>query len=613
MAGLREILIGPPIPSKRLTQERLSNFRALAALAPDALSSIAYANQEIFLGLVVAGSAGLDYSWHVALAIALLLAILALSYTQTIIAYPSGGGSYTVARENLGARIGLVAAAALMTDYVLNVAVSVTAGVGAAASAFPGLWPHRTILSLAILLVITLTNLRGLRESGTVMTVPVYLFLGAYLLMILVGGVRGALEGPGSYALAAPAPVAPLTLFLILHAFSAGCTALTGVESISNGVPIFTAPESKHANQTMVAMAALMAALFLGTSGLAHHFAVVAGPEETILSALARRVWGPGPLYLLTQGSTLLVLTLAANTSFVGFPRLASVVARDGYLPRQLAYLGDRLVYSNSILLLTGLAGVLVVAFQGDTHALIPLFAVGAFLAFTLSQGGMVVHWWRQRGRLWRLKAGLNALGTLTTGLTLLVIGFSKFLDGAWIVLLLIPLLIVGFRKVHDHYAGIAAELTLRGLPPSLRPLPEPRVVLPISGLHRGVIQALRYALSISKRVTAVFVEIEPGSAVGMSQKWEAWGLNQSAQLVIVPSPYRSVVGPFLEFLNQTDAEHNDGQLATVLLPEFVPAHWWEGLLHNQTAWLLKLALLYRRRSFGKIRAIIDVPLFLRE
>jgi len=613
MTTLRDLLIGPPIPSKRLGDERLSNFRALAALSPDALSSIAYANQEIFLGLVVAGAAGLAYSAYIALAIALLLAVLALSYSQTIHAYPAGGGSYTVARENLGVNFGLVAAAALMTDYVLNVAVSVTAGVAAIASAFPGLWSQRTLLALILLAIVTLANLRGLRESGAIMTVPVYFFLAMYLILIAAGIARGFVEGPSSFTVTAPPPVAPVTLFLILHTFSAGCTALTGVESISNGVPIFKPPESKNANRTMVAMAILMGVLFIGTAGLTQYFAVVAGPDETILSALTRHIWGSGVLYFLVQASTLLVLMVAANTSFVDFPRVASIVARDGYLPRQLTLLGDRLVYSNGILLLAGLAGVLVLIFQGDTHGLIPLFAIGAFLAFTLSQAGMVFHWLRERGKNWLVKAGLNGLGTLVTAVVVIVISISKFLDGAWMVILLIPFLVLGFYRIHKHYTAVAAELALSGLPPSLKPLPPPRIVMPISDLHQGVLRALRYAGAISDNVTALYVEIQPESGSQLRRQWEEWGLDQEAKLVVVPSPYRSIVGPFLDFLDQTDQEHNDGQAAAVLLPNLVPAQWWETLLHNQTAWLIKLALLYRRRRFDKIRAIIDVPFYLRE
>ena len=613
MRSLRDLIIGPPISSKSFAHERLSSFRALAALSPDALSSIAYANQEIFLGLVAAGAAGLAYAWYIALAIAALLGMLALSYSQTIHAYPNGGGSYTVARENLGVNPGLVAAAALMVDYVLNVAVSVTAGVAAAASAFPELWPHRTILSLLLLVIVTTANLRGLRESGAIMTIPVYFFLAMYLALIAAGLVRAVVDGPGSFVATAPLPTAPLTLFLILHTFSAGCTALTGVESISNGVSIFKSPEVKHANQTMAAMAILMGILFMGTTGLTQYLAVVAGPEETILSALARQIGGSGVFYLLVQASTLLVLTVAANTSFVGFPRVASIVARDGYLPRQLTLLGDRLVFSNGIALLAGLAGVLILIFDGDTHGLIPLFAIGAFLAFTLSQAGMVVHWMRERGNHWQTKACLNGLGMLMTGLTLVVIGVSKFLDGAWIVVLVIPLFVLGFQRIHQHYEKMAAELALSDRPPSLKPLPPPRIVLPIENLHRGALRALRYALSLSHDVTVVYVEIQPGSGEKLKEQWQEFGLHEEAKLEVVASPYRSVIVPLLDYLDRTDREHHDGQLAAVLLPDLVTAHWWEALLHNQTTWAIKLALLYGRHTFNKTRAIIDVPFYLRE
>jgi amino acid transporter len=606
---LHDILIGPPLPTQRALQERLNKVRALAALSPDALSSIAYANQEIFLGLAVAGAAGLVYSRTIALAIAALLGILTLSYSQIILAYPMGGGAYTVARENLGTLPGLVAAAALMIDYVLTAAVSLTAGAAAAASAFPALWAHRTLLALALLALITLANMRGLREAGTLMAVPVYLFLFTYLAMIAYGAARAVTEGPGSYAATAPPPAEPLTLFLVLHAFSSGCTALTGIEAISNGVQIFKPPESRNANQTMAVMAILMAVLFLGSTGLTQHFAVVAGPEETILSALARHIFGSGPLYLTIQASTLLVLMVAANTSFVGFPRVAYLMAQDRFAPRQLLMLGDRLVLSNGILTLSGLAAALIVVFGGDTHALIPLFAVGVFLAFTLSQAGMVVHWAHEQGHAWRIKAAVNGLGAAVTAATLIIVGVSKFAGGAWIVMLAIPLLVLGFLAIHAHYQEVRRELTLKGLPPSLDVPPSPRIVLPISGVHRGVIGALRYALSISDHVTAVYVEIEPGTAEEIRERWQRWGLG--VPLEIIPSPYRSVVGPFLDFLDRTDEEHNDGQLATVLMPDIVPAKWWQLLLHNQTAWLLRLALLYRRRRFGKERAITDVPIHL--
>lgn len=607
---LRCLLIGPPLPTQELGEKRLNKIRALAAFSPDALSSIAYANQEIFLGLVVAGAAGLRLAWPIGLAITVLLTIVALSYYQTIHGYPSGGGSYVVARSNLGPMPGLVAASALMIGYTLTASVSLTAGVEALASAFPVLWEHRVLTALLLLVVMTLINLRGLRETGTLMAVPVYLFLLTYLPMLAYGAIRLLVQGGGKLESVAPSALEPLSLYLVLHAFSAGCTALTGIESISNGVPAFRPPEAKNAGRTLIVMAVLMGALFLGSTGLTQAFGILAGPQETILSALARRLLGSGPAYILIQVSTMLILVVAANTSFAGFPRLTAIMAADGYLPRQLTSLGDRLVFTNGIVMLSSATGFLIVIFGGDSHALVPLFAVGVFLAFTLSQAGMVLHWVRERGNGWGLKSVINGVGALVTGATVLVIGISKFLEGAWITILVIPILVMVFQQIRSHYRQVAKGLTLRGLPPSLKPLPPPRVVIPISGVHRGIIDAINFARAISKDVTAVCVELEPDASKKVRDTWEAWWPD--VPLVVVPSPYRSIVGPLLDFLDRTDAEHNDGQLATVILPEFVPAHWWQALLHNQTAWTLKTALLYRRRQFGYQRAIIDIPYHLK-
>jgi len=610
LSRIKNLMLGSPLATQQLIHERLNKIRALAAFSPDALSSIAYANQEIYLGLLVAGAAGLSLALPVGLAITGLLTIVALSYFQTIHGYPSGGGSYIVARENLGTLPGLIAAAALLMDYLLTAAVSLTAGVAAIASAFPALWPHRVPLALGLLLIITLFNLRGLRETGTLMAIPVYLFLFTYLPLLTYGTVRALLGGAGPLITAAPPPTDPLTAFLVLHAFSAGCTALTGIEAISNGVPAFQPPEARNAGRTLMVMALLMGLLFVGSIGLTQVLAVVAGPEETILSALARRLLGSGPAYLLIQTSTMLILAVAANTSFSGFPRLAAILAGDAFLPRQLSGLGDRLVFANGILLLAAATGVLIIVFGGDSHALVPLFAVGVFLAFTLSQAGMVVHWWRERGQGWQLKATLNSIGALATGMTLIVIGFSKFTEGAWITILLIPVLVAGFLQVRTHYREVAQQLSLSGLPACLKPSPRPRVVVPISGVHRGVLDALAYAQSISQDVTAVYIELEPGSGQRIREKWEHW--CPDVPLVVLSSPYRSVIGPLLDFLDETDQQHNDGQLATVVLPEFIPAKWWHSLFHNQTAWLIKAALLYRRRHLGFQRAIIDVTYHLR-
>jgi len=609
LSKIKDLFIGPALPTHDLGHKQLNKIRALAAFSPDALASIAYANQEIYLGLIVAGSMGLAYALPIGLAITAVLVMVALSYYQTIQGYPSGGGSYIVARANLGVLPGLVAAAALMIDYVLNAAVSLTAGVAALASAFPVLWSYRVLLALAILLVITLVNLRGLREAGTFMAVPVYLFLATYLSMLAYGLVRLFIEGPTPVAASVPPAIEPLTLILILHAFSTGCTALTGIEAISNGVPAFKSPQSRNAGRTLIVMALLMGVLFLGSIGLTQLLGVVAGPQETILSALARRLLGSGFLYLVIQFSTLLILAVAANTSFMDFPRVAAILARDGFLPRQLTGLGDRLVFTNGILVLSFAAGALIIGFNGETHALIPLFAIGAFLAFTLSQSGMVVHWLRERGKSWLLKTAANGVGALATLTTLVVVIFSKFLEGAWITVFLIPLIVLGFRKVYTHYQQVRKQLSLKGLPPSLKPVQPTRVVIPVSGVHRGVVGAVNFACSISDNVTAVYVELEPGAGEKARQEWQTWWPD--VPMVVVPSPYRSIVGPFMQFLEQTDAQHNDGQLATVVLPEFIPGHWWQSLLHNQTAWLLKTTLLYSRRQHGLERIIIDVPFHL--
>jgi len=607
---LKDLLLGAALPTQARLHHRLNKVRALAAFSPDALSSIAYANQEIYLGLVVAGSAGLAFAWPIGLAITSLLVILSISYYETIHGYPSGGGSYVVAKSNLGRLPGLVAGSALLIDYILNAAVSLTAGVAAIASAYPVLWPHRVGLALALLVIITLINLRGLQESGTAMAIPVYLFLFTYLGMIAYGVIRLYVQGPTPLPPAAVPALEPLTLFLVLHAFSTGSTALTGVEAISNGVPAFRPPEAKNAGRTLMIMALLMAVLFLGSIGLTQFFGVVAGPQETILSALAHKLLGSGPFYYLVQITTLLILTVAANTSFAGFPRLAAILAADGFMPRQLTSLGDRLAFTNGIFLLSGLAAALIVFFQGDSHALVPLFAVGAFLAFTLSQAGMVIHWLHERGKGWALKSLINGVGALATATTLIVVAVSKFIEGAWITVILIPLIVVGFNRIHRHYGEVKKQLSLHGLPPSLKPIPPARVVILIGGVHRGMVNAVAFAQSISTNVTAVYVDLDSGAGARVAQEWKEWWPD--LPLVVIPSPYRSVVAPLIEFLEKSDEEYNDGQLAVVVLPEFVTTTWWQNLLHNQSAWLIKAALLYSRRTPGKERVIIDVPYHLR-
>ena len=604
---IKHFLIGPPLPTHLSEHKHLNKIRALAAFSPDALSSIAYANQEIYLGLVVAGSVGLSQSLPVASAITVLLAVVALSYFQTIHGYPSGGGSYSVARENLGVIPGLIAASALLIDYLLTAAVSLTAGVAAITSAFPQILPYHVGFSLLILVVITLMNLRGLRETGTLMAIPVYLFLFAYLPMLAYGAIFVMTKDPLPVVTIAPQPTQPLTSILLLHAFSTGCTALTGIEAISNGVPAFQQPEARNAGRTMIVMAFLMGILFMGSIGLTQALAVVAGPQETILSALARRLLGSGPAYLIIQATTMLILAVAANTSFAGFPRLAAILAADGFLPRQLTSVGDRLVFAKGIILLAVGTGLLIIVFGGNTHALVPLFAVGVFLAYTLSQLGMVVHWLRERGSGWRMKSIVNGVGAFATATTLFVVGANKFLDGAWITVLLIPILLIGFLKVHRYYQDLAHQLSQQKLPQLLvRPSPALRVVVPVSRINRAMIEAVAFARSVSKDVTAVYVEFEQGAGQTMSKEWKLYWPD--VPLVVLYSPYRSIVGPFLDFLDESDRKYNDGQSAVVVLPEVVPARWWQGLLHNHTARLIRDALLYHRRHSGYERVIIDVP-----
>jgi amino acid transporter len=613
LSKLKNLLIGAPLPTQQIAEKRLNKIRALAAFSPGALSSIAYANQEIYLGLVVAGSAGLGLAWPIGLAITLLLIIVAISYFQTIQGYPSGGGSYVVARENLGTLPGLVAAAALLIDYLLTAAVSLTAGVEAIASAFPALHDIRIEIALLLLAVITIANLRGLWETGTLMAIPVYLFLFTYLPLLTYGLIVLFTRGRIPIITVAPTATQPVTLFLILHTFATGCTALTGIEAISNGVPTFKPPESQNAGYTLIVMTILMAILFAGSIGLIQFLGVIATPNETILSAFARNLLGSGPAYILIQFSTMLILAVAANTSFAGFPRLVAILAKDGFLPRQFTGLGDRLVFANGIVVLAVATGILIVLFGGNSHLLIPLFAVGVFLAFTLSQAGMVIHWWRERQKNnhWLLKAVINCLGALATLVTVLIVGVSKFREGAWIIVLFIPLIVLTFQRIQIHYINVGKQLSLRGLPPDLKPLPPMRLVIPISGVHRGIIEAMDFAQSISKNITAVYIELDPGSGEKIRKEWNAWWPD--TPLVILPSPYRSIVKPLLDYLDEDDRLHNDGTQAAVVLPEFIPAKWWHALLHNQSSILVKTALLYQRRTPGYQRIVIDVPYRLKK
>ena len=669
MASLKRLLVGSPIRTARLAHERLTKKTALAIFASDALSSTAYATEQILLVLaaayLVTATNPFSRVIPISIAISVLLVIVAISYRQTIHAYPSGGGAFIVAKDNLGTIPGLIAGASLLVDYVLTVSVSVAAGVEAITSAtlgtrFAGLHNHRILLCIFFIGFITVANLRGVREAGALFAAPSYAFIFSFLCLVGYGLVRFYLN-PELTAVANEADLKiaegyhsqPLTLFLLLGAFANGCAALTGIEAISNGVQAFKQPEAKNAATTLAWMAFLLIVMFVGASVLAHVFAVRPSEHETVISQIARVVFtGPvGWFYYVVQATTAAILILAANTSFAGFPRLASLLARDRYLPRQLASLGDRLVFSNGVLLLAGFSALLVWAFRGDTSRLIPLYAVGVFLSFTLSQAGMIIHWKREgkalkvmranavaartqsqeqlsklqesgelksnlTGKLearrlvkaeeppktleevallekkshWRKSLVINGVGALATGVVLFVFIATKFVHGAWVVVIIIPLLVLLFLKIHRHYIEVAKQLSTEGLGP-LRPIHH-EVIVPISGIHRGVIAALEYAKSIAPHhVTAVYVNLDDEAARKLREKWQQWG--SGVNLVVVASPYRSLARPLLNYVDRV--KRTTRGVVTIVLPEFVPAKWWQNLLHNQNTLFLKGALLFKR------------------
>jgi amino acid transporter len=649
--SLKRFIVGDPIATALAHHERINNKTALAVFSSDALSSVAYSTEAILLVLVAAGSVAIGYLAPIVIGITLLLIILTLSYRQTIHAYPSGGGAYIVAKDNLGEMLGLVAGAALLIDYILTVAVSISAGVAAITSAVHGtrfafLQDHRVPVCLVLIVLIAFVNLRGVRESGAVFAGPTYLFILS-MLALIVGGfyyyfTTGAtMPTPPPETLHHDNSVATFShdaltggalLWLLMRAFAAGCTALTGVEAISNGVPTFQKPEAKNASTTLTWMAVIMCVLILGTGFLAYRLnAHPLGESETLVSSMVRYTFGTGVIYYVIQASTAAILVLAANTSFADFPRLSSLIAADRYLPRQFANQGDRLVFSNGIIMLALFAGVLVVVFKGSEQAMLPLYALGVFISFTLSQAGMVVHWLRERkadeaqeriiakeraaphdyvadpGRInreaeriaalkehqgghWLISILINGTGALVTFVVFIIIALTKFSHGAWAVLVLIPLIVLMFYSIHRHYTHADEELSLAN---AGEPLPNlrHRVIVPILGVHRGVLPALRYAKSIcSKDVSAVYVEVNPQHTEKLLQEWQTWGMG--IPLKIIESPYRSLITVLLNYITQ-EADRSDDAMTTVVLSEFVPRSWWQHFLYNQEILHLKARLLF--------------------
>ncbi len=606
----KRLLVGAPLASSRLATERLTKVKALAIFSSDALSSTAYATEEILLILVLAGTSALTWSLPIAAAIAALLIIVATSYRQTVRAYPNGGGSYIVAKENLGTVPGLVAGGALTIDYVLTVAVSTAAGVAAITSAIPSLHGARLEIAVVVVAFLILGNLRGIRESGSIFAIPTYFFIFAFGATIVVGFVRlltGHYGAPPSQG-AEVDVVEGLSLFLILRAFSSGSAALTGIEAIANGVPSFKAPEPKNAAVTLAWMAGILASFFVGLTVLAHQFQVVPIADETVPSQVARVTFGTTPMYYIVQVATALILVLASNTSFNGLPALASVMARDRFLPRQFAFRGDRLAYSNGIIVLGVAAIGLLLLYGADTHRLIPLYAVGVFVSFTLSQSGMVVHWRRAREPGWKRAAAINAVGAVATAVVAVIIAATKFTHGAWIVVLAIPVLVTIFYRIHSHYQDVREMLAVdTALPLALHGTVEHReqqAVVPVDEINRAVVRTLAYARAISHNITALHVTDDPEEAEALRREWD-WQIPD-VPLIIVESPYRSLVEPVLAYIDALD-RRRPGSMITVVLPEYLPPHFWQRWLHNQSAARLKKALSSRPNT-----VVVDVPYHLR-
>jgi amino acid transporter len=608
--GFRRILVGSPLASSQAIHERLDKVRALAIFSADAISSTAYATQEILLVLVLAGAGALGASLPVAGVIAALILVVAFSYRQTVRAYPSGGGSYTVARENLGTFAGLTAAAALMVDYVLTVAVSVSAAVAAVTSAAPGLYDERLIIAIVGVWLVVLGNLRGVREAGTLFAIPTYLFIASFAAMLLTGFLRYAFGGISHPA--APevgAATSSLGLFLILRAFASGCSALTGMETVANGVPVFKPPESRNAATTITWLAGTLAVFFIGATILAHLFHATPSEQPTVISQIAKDAFSGTLPYYIVQATTMLVLLMATNSSFAGFPRLASVMAHDGFLPRHMMFRGDRLAFSTGIILLGVLASALIGIYTADTHRLIPLYAVGVFISFTLSQSGMVMHWRHsdESGRHYSMM--INGIGAIGTGIVVVVAAGTKFTHGAWIVLLAIPIIVVMCIQVFRHYRHVNNQLEIReGDLDEVRSMPPggstQTVIVPIEGLNKAVLRTIEYARSLSQRVTAVHITDDVQEAETLRAQWE--DALPDVPIVIVESPYRALVAPFLAYVDAVDRSNPRGRI-TVVLPEFVPAHFWQNLLHNQPATRLRRALMRRPNT-----AVVNVLYHLR-
>ena len=600
---IKRFIIGKPLELHQMQHELIPKRKGLPVLASDALSSVTYATEEILIALAGVSVLAMNWSFPIALGILAVLTIVTLSYRQTISSYPGGGGAYTVAKENLGPMAGLVAGGSLMVDYILTVSVSVAAGVENLASAVPYFREHLVLTGVLVVLVLMLLTLRGMSESSTIFAFPCYFFIGSVLLLVGVGVWKASMgtEGVKTVSDLVAQPYPELSLFLILRAFSSGCSALTGVEAISNGVQIFREPKATNAKMTLTIMAVLMGIMFFGITYLAQIYHLAPSPDQTLISQLGKIVFGEGFFYYCLQSASVAILLLAASTSYADFPRLSSLLAKDRYAPRQLAMLGDRLVFSNGIIGLSFAAIFLLILFGGRTHYLIPLYAVGVFTSFTMSQAGMVVHHLRLREKGWRFSLMFNALGAICSFVVLIVVAVSKFSHGAWMVLLTVPLLVNMFRHIHKHYMDFSKEMAdvtdrncsnVPNYDDTLHvPLkPTQVVLLPISGLHQGVVNAFNYSQSISQDVRVCFVESDTVSTQKMRDDCKKLF---NTDIVVLKSPYRSVVQPFIHYVDQV-LKKEKVDFVTVVFPEFVTARWYHQFLHNQTAFIIKAALIFK-------------------
>jgi amino acid transporter len=610
VARVRAFIFGRPLANDQEIEERLSKKLALPIFSSDAISSSAYATDEILKVLVLAGLLALTWSLLVAAAIALMLTIVAFSYRQVCRAYPSGGGAYVVARENLGPRFGLIAAAALMVDYVMTVAVSSASALANLATAWPDIGPYRVELGAAVIVLVTAANLRGIRESGNIFALPTYMFVVMALLTVGVGIVNVA-TGQAHHLPAPQYAIAPgtqmLTLFLLLKAFAGGSVALTGVEAIANGVPAFKPPESKNAANTLIMMALLLGTIFIGLTFVGMQYGVQATTDQgaTVLGQVGAAVFGDGAIaFVLLQISAALILFLACNTSFNAFPRLAAILAQDGYMPRQFSFRGDRLAFSWGIVVLAAVAIGMVVMFKADTHALIPLYSVGVFICFTLSQTGMVIHWRKERSSGWAWRSLVNGFGAVLTAVVFLVVASEKFFDGAWMVLLFIPLLIAMMLFVGHQYAASARSLEMRPGGAVPQPHRHNRAIIPIPGVNRAVVQALNVARSITTDIRAVYVSDDSKKSDEVRERWAV--AVPDVPLVVVESPYRAVIAPlvaYLDILDRTWPSEHEEPVTFILIPEYVARNWWERLLYNQAAKQMRSTLLGRPHT-----VVINVP-----